>query len=146
MVPVAGVGVPRPVRMRRCRPVHVMVVDNYNRSRRNTITAGGYDFADYDGSYKADQALIAAVEALDVSAPLYRFGDVHFVRLAEPTDDTDVIFCWRTDPDTGAFAVITDDGSSATGVGPDEWDAFRQRDAAARVRLGLPAVELPAEP
>lgn len=127
-------------------PVAKMVAEKFNSGQRNWVTVGDYDFADYDGSFKADEAVRAAVEALDESDLVYRFGDVNFVRLEKPTEEAGLIYCWRTDETTGAFAVVMDDGSIERGLTIEAWAALRQSDAETRDRLGLPAVDLSAEP
>lgn len=126
-------------------PIQRLVVSRPKRLGSNRVTVGAYDFVDYDGSYKADQEVIAAVDGIDKSAPIYRFGDTNFVRLAEPTSDPGIVFCWQTDPDTGAFVIVMDDGSTDTGL-PGEWAAVRATDAAARARSGLAPLELPEVP
>lgn len=124
----------------------LLVADNSSRRRRNWIMVGAYDFIDYDETFKADQAVLAAIEGLDDSIPTYRFGDMNFVRLPRPTDDPGIIHSWYTNPDSSAHTVLFDDGSTGGGLDLVDWSAFRETDAEARKRIGLPAIELPAEP
>ena len=125
-------------------PVQSMVMTGM-LDEPTSVRVGDYDAADYDETPEAAAALTAALDALDHSAPTYRFGDFWFVRLPTPTGDPDIVFGWWHDPDADYIGVVMED-SGMRPVGRDGWLQLWEDDAVARIALGFPEIKAPPAP
>jgi hypothetical protein len=114
-------------------------------------TVGGFDARRYleevilhDDQQRLDRTPLLEAVANDPEreAPIYRFGDYFFVRLAKATADPRIIFGWTLPDDEDRRFIVYDDGEPRR-VDPAQWGAAWDRDAAARAELGLPAIQRP---
>ena len=105
-------------------------------------TVGEFDLADYDWSEEATEALEAAVESMDTTAPYYQFGDYWFVRPPNPMANprpanTPQVVCWSGPLPGGVYHVVFDDNHvERVEAGAWVW----KKDAAAPKKIGLPVI------
>ena len=104
---------------------------------------GDVDLDEFDWSLEAIEALDAAVESSNLSAPYYRLGDFWFARLPEPTNSPNLVAMWTDVLPDGTRQVVFDSNPLEV-IDAANWSAVWKQDAVERRKLGLPAVSMPS--
>lgn len=103
---------------------------------------GEFDLLAYDWNAAPPDALRAAIESADLTAPYHPFGDYWLVRLAQPTGCSAIIAGWSALQSTRTRWVVFDDGHTEK-ISEEQWPGMWKEDDVARKRRSLPLIDPP---